>query len=106
MKRQIILFTLGSMLVSCGGGGGSEPSFAEKEQTALNERIATVINLNGHLCAEVVWVGPVISSGEFAGSYQVNCEEYRDANKSESKSNMVVYMVNPETGTAAPMRGR
>jgi hypothetical protein len=83
----------------------SPPS--EAEQTAakveLHERIATVINLSGHLCAKVIFVGPLISSGEYQGEYQVNCDEFRDPSMSSTEHNIAVYMVNPETYTVRPM---
>ena len=59
------------------------------------EAMATLINLRGQLCAKVIFVSPELASGE----RQVNCEEYRDSKKAKTKHNLVVYMVNLESGS-------
>lgn len=105
MIRFPAILSFAILMASCGDGSQLSDDYAEQEDAALKERIATVINLNGNLCAEVVWVGPVISSGEYAGEYQVNCEEFRDASKSDHENNMVVYMVNPDTKNVRLMGG-
>ena len=85
------------LLVAC----SSEPQITSETQTdsgtqmPKEEMMATLINLRGNLCAKVILISPEISPGE----HQVNCEEYRDARKSGTKNNMVVYMVNLERGT-------
>jgi hypothetical protein len=48
----------------------SSPSVAKDK---LLEEVATIINLNGHLCAEVTDVRPL----EQANTYEVTCIEYR-----------------------------
>lgn len=88
--RSCIAAAMSLILYSCGPPSEAEEAVSKAE---LEEKIATVINLSGNLCAKVIFVGPVISSGE----YQVNCEEYRDPKLSKSKNNMTVYMVNPNT---------
>lgn len=103
MKKLGLISGLAFAVSSCGDNSASNNEFEERADAALKERIATVINLNGHLCAEAVWVGPVISSGEYAGEYQVTCEEHRDPAKAGTEHNLVVYMVNPDTNSATLM---
>ena len=62
-----------------------------------------MINLNGHLCDKVVYVGPVLSTGEYQGEYQVNCREYGDPKKAGTKHNVAVYMVDPDQKTVRLM---
>jgi hypothetical protein len=95
--RICIAAAVSLILLSCGG----PPSAEEKAQAkaGLEERIATVINLSGNLCAKVDFIGPVVSTGE----YQVNCEEYRNPKLSKTKNNIVVYMVNPDTNSVRYM---
>src|SRR3546814_18025646 len=91
----VLVFATACLFVaSC--DGADKQAARKREKDELEERIATVINLNGHLCAEVVFVGPEISSGQYRGQYQVNCLEYRDPKKSGSKNNLVSYMVDPD----------
>lgn len=94
---------IGIIRGSCGDSSEANKEFEERADAASKERIATIINLDGHLCAQAVWVGPVISSGEYAGEYQVTCEEYRDPAKADTEHNLVVYMVNPDTNFATLM---
>ena len=65
------------------------------------EAMATLINLRGYLCAKVIFVGPEVGTGE----RQVNCNEYRDPKKAKTKNNMVVYMVDLQSG-AVRLMGR
>ena len=55
---------------------------------ALLEQVATVINLNGFLCAEVTDVRPLSSSN----TYEVTCVEYRGG------SGKVRYILNALKG--------
>ena len=55
------------------------------------EAIATVINLNGLLCARVLNVAPLQVSGDV---YEVTCTEYRGG------TGTVRYIVNSDTGVA------
>lgn len=57
---------------------------------ALLEKVATVINLNGHLCASVTDVRPL----EIQDTYEVTCIEYRGG------SGEVRYLMNARKGTA------
>ncbi len=56
----------------------------------LLEKIATVINLNGHLCASVTDVRPL----ELKDVYEVTCVEYRGG------SGEVRYIMNARQGSA------
>lgn len=56
----------------------------------LLEKIATVINLNGHLCASVTDVRPL----ELQDVYEVTCIEYRGG------SGEVRYIMNARQGSA------
>lgn len=73
----------------------SAPSQPPEPEVSINERAATLINLSGHLCAKAVFISAKLGSGD----QKVNCEEYRDARKSGTKNNMVIYMVNSEMAT-------
>lgn len=92
MKRTINpVVALGClMLTSC----APSPEEIAKKKAERYEDIAAGLNLNGHLCAEVVFASPELSSGEI----QVNCKEYRDPKKSKTKSNLAVYTINTTTG--------
>lgn len=57
--------------------------------------MAALINLNGDLCARVIFVGPELDSGE----RQVNGDEYSNSKNAGTKNNMAVYMVNMRSGT-------
>jgi flagellar basal body-associated protein FliL len=85
------------LLISSTASGwrSPEPASQQTAQPSKEEALATLINFNGKLCAKVILISPKLSSGE----YQVNCEEYREAEKSGTKNNMVVYMVNLDRGT-------
>lgn len=56
----------------------------------LLEKIATVINLNGHLCSSVTDVRPL----ELQDVYEVTCVEYRGG------SGEVRYIMNARQGSA------
>ncbi|MXP15822.1 hypothetical protein GRI44_13795 [Altererythrobacter confluentis] len=68
-----------------------EAKVAAPQNVALNEQIATMINLNGHLCAKVVRVSPLVIGGN---RYEVTCIEYRGG------SGRVRYIFDAEQGTA------
>jgi hypothetical protein len=55
-----------------------------------DELIATIININGHLCAKVKRVNPLRQ----AGIYEVTCTKYRGGTATQ------IYMVNSNTGAA------
>ncbi len=95
--RAVIVWLTGAALVGC--NLAPNPEADKAAQREREERIATLINLNGELCARVVFVSPQLSSGE----YQVNCDEYREPQKAQTKNNLVVYMVNLDTGTVRRM---
>ena len=57
---------------------------------ALLEQVATIINFNGFLCAEVTDVRPLAS----ANTYEVTCVEYRGG------SGTVRYILNALKGVA------
>jgi len=67
----------------------SSERLPSKQESA--EAIATVINLNGHLCARVTNVAPLKVSGS---AYEVTCIEYRGG------TGKVRYVVNADTGVA------
>ena len=67
----------------------SSERLPSKQESA--EAIATVINLNGHLCARVTDVAPLKVSGSV---YEVTCVEYRGG------TGKVRYVVNSDTGAA------
>ncbi len=54
----------------------------------IDEQIATVINVNGFLCARVISVRPL----EMKNIYEVRCVEYRNG------SGTVDYIMNAATG--------
>lgn len=60
-------------------------------KAALNEQIATVLNLNGLLCASVVGVRPLAVG---ANTYEVTCIEYRGG------AGQVRYVMDAAKGTA------
>lgn len=69
---------------------GRDTNLPSKEQA-----IATLINLNGELCAEVTFIGPDVGAGE----RQVNCKEYGDPRKAGTKHNVAIYWVNLDSGS-------
>jgi hypothetical protein len=75
----------------------------EKDAKALQiereKAMATLINLRGHLCAKVIFVGPEVD----AGGRQVNCSEYRDPRKAKTKNNIAIYMVDLRSGNVKLM---
>lgn len=74
-----------SFVVCCVLLATSENAFSAD----VDEQIATVINVNGFLCARVVSVRPL---GE-KDVYAVRCIEYRDG------SGVVDYIMNAATGS-------
>ena len=66
---------------------GVQPAIAKD---ALLEQVATFINLNGFLCAEVTGVRPLSSTD----TYEVTCVEYRGG------SGKVRYILNARSGVA------
>lgn len=95
LTRFFVTSSASLILLSCGSAPSAEEEAAAKSQ--LEERIATVINLSGNLCARVTFVSPLIGYGEYKGEYQVNCDEYRNPKLSKNKNNTAVYMVNPDS---------
>ena len=95
LKAILLLTALGG----CDSSSTSVPDPAAQRE--FEEGIATLINLNGHLCARVDYISPQTSTGE----YQVVCEEYRNPQKARTARNLIVYMVNMESG-AARLMGR
>ncbi|MCL4069329.1 hypothetical protein M3484_22480 [Pseudomonas sp. GX19020] len=75
-----------SAIIALTMGIGSLPAHADE----LLEQVATVINLNGHLCARVTDVRPL----EQSNTYEVTCIEYRGG------SGTVRYIMNAATGVA------
>ena len=103
-NRAYYLAAICLSVASCGQRSAEQDKAdLELQRTQLEERIATVINLNGHLCDKVVYVGPVLSTGEYQGEYQVNCREYGDPKKAGTKHNVAVYMVDPDQKTVRLM---
>ena len=95
-----VCFILVMVLAACAGcdassNVGTDPAAQQK----LEEGVATLINLNGRLCARVVYMSPELSTGE----RQVNCEEYRDPQKARTRNNIIVYMVDLRSGTVRLM---
>lgn len=71
----------------------SSMSFASAASEAeLKEKVATLINLNGHLCASVTDVRPL----EIAGNFEITCVEYRGG------SGTVRYILNAAKGIVFP----
>jgi hypothetical protein len=69
---------------------GAEPDFSKASPEQLKQLVATFINLNGLLCAEVKDLKPL----ELKNQWEVTCIEYRGG------SGTVRYIFNAETGTA------
>jgi hypothetical protein len=67
----------------------ASPAFAATD-AELKEMTATILNLNGHLCARVVEIRPLRIEGQF----EVTCIEYRGG------SGQVRYILNARAGTA------
>lgn len=84
MKILILMIMLISSSVHAIPEGAVEGTYEIRNQ------IATMINLNGHLCAEVKW----FSALKNPDLYEVNCVLYRGGNGSG------VYILNARTGTA------
>lgn len=69
---------------------GSNRLAAAQSKDELKETTATILNLNGLLCAKVVEIRPL----EMANQYEVTCIEYRGG------SGTVRYILNAATGKA------
>jgi hypothetical protein len=95
--RDAVLLIAVSSLISC----APSPEEIAKDRAERNEMMAKSINLHGYLCAEVLFVSPELSTGEF----QVNCSEYRDPAKAQTKHNLVMYMVSPTGAVTFMGRG-
>ena len=66
-------------------------SFIKAQTAEAREMMATLINLNGHLCARVISVSPL----RMDRAYEVICVEYRGG------QGTVTYIVNMKTGIAS-----
>jgi hypothetical protein len=69
-----------------------DPSGTPKEMKQAEDLVKLIINLNGHLCAEIQNVQPVGLT-----SYEVSCTEYR------SGSGQARYLVDGKANTASPL---
>lgn len=82
-KNLLLIFLVVSALLST-------PSLASNE-AELKEKVATIINLNGYLCAKVLDIRPLEVRPNV---YEVTCVEYRGG------SGKKVYMLDAANGTA------
>ncbi|MBJ6721012.1 hypothetical protein I2750_12205 [Bacillus sp. PR5] len=82
MKKLIIIFI--TILLSF------SPMAIASSDEDMKEITATILNLNGHLCAKVVSITPL----DIKDQYEVICTEYRGG------TGTVRYILNGRTGVA------
>lgn len=73
-----------------GSQPADRPAASDPDREAVNEKLATMLNLNGLLCAKVVSVAPL----ERANTYEVTCIAYRGGSTNKT------YIFNGNTGKA------
>jgi hypothetical protein len=85
-RRELAFFALKAM------GMASSPAAVKNvpDGDELNTLVATGLNLNGHLCAELLSVAPL----KLAGKYEATCTAYRGGSARKT------YVIDSAAGTA------